>query len=185
MANYLRKLLRDETGLIITAELIMIITIAVIALSAGWGAVATMMAEELEDVGNMVGALDQTWAVGGLRAGPNHGFNRSMGFFDSRNTVNVSTSSNFNGQAGGLNFNGLIPAGEVEVIPNLAALQQNVLVEEEFGLNVAIDETLLVELVELGIVMIREDGAVVLAIDNDGVMGTVWRWLLAHGVHAS
>lgn len=159
MATCIHRFMRDESGLVITAELIMIITIAVISLSAGWGAVASMLAEELEDVANSVGSLDQSYNYRGISA-PGHASCSGGGFNDSANLVNVSTSSNFNASVAGLDFAPLIPNLPTPEI-NLAG-EPFVLVEEEFGMNVQIDEALLVELQELGIVSIREDGAVLL-----------------------
>ena len=89
MKNQLRKLLRDESGIIISAELIMIMTVGVLATVVGWGAVSSMLVAELEDVGNMIGALDQTWGVSGYIACPNHGYNRPMGFTDHHSTVTI------------------------------------------------------------------------------------------------
>jgi ABC-type Na+ efflux pump permease subunit len=164
------RLLRDESGLVITAELVLIITVAVIALAAGWGAVASMMAEELEDVGNMMGVLDQTWNVSGYRAVRSngngaHGFSNGMGFNDEQNTVSVVSDTNFNAQVAGIDFSGLIPEIQTPVIPEVqvaAAADSAVLVENEFGIAVAIEEVQLLELVELGIVEVREDGSVLL-----------------------
>lgn len=159
MATCFQRFMRDESGLVITAELIMIITIAVISLSAGWGAVASMLAEELEDVANSVGSLDQSYSYNAISA-PGHASCSGGGFNDSSNLVNVSTSSNFNASVAGLDFTPLIPNLPTPEI-NLAG-EPFVLVEEEFGMNVQVDEALLVELQELGIVSIREDGAVLL-----------------------
>lgn len=145
-----KQLLRDESGLVISAELIMIVTIAVIGLTAGWGAVSTMLSEELEDVANSVGSLDQSYNYRGLTAW-GHATCSGSGFVDRKNLVNVSTSSA-----------SVAGYGYTEIAPQYEVAEQEVLVEEEVLLNVQIDEVLLVQLVELGIVEIREDGAVIL-----------------------
>jgi len=165
MATCFTRLLRDESGLVITAELIMIITIAVISLTAGWGAVSAMLAEELEDVANSVGSLDQSYNYRGISA-PGHASCSGSGFNDSRNTVNVSTSSNFNAQA---NFDVSVAGGGfaqqgfafADAQAEIAG-EPFVLIEEEFGVNVQIEEGLLLIFEQLGIVEIREDGAVIL-----------------------
>ncbi len=165
MATCFQRFLRDESGLVVTAELIMIITIAVISLTAGWGAVSAMLAEELEDVANSVGSLDQSYNYRGISA-PGHASCSGSGFNDSRNSVNVSTSSNFNAQsnldvsvAGG----GFVQQGLAFAEAQVAiAGEPFVLVEEEFGLNVQISEAELLVLEQLSIVEIREDGAVIL-----------------------
>lgn len=159
MATCFTRFLRDESGLVITAELIMIITIAVISLAAGWGAVASMLAEELEDVANSVGSLDQSYSYNGIVA-PGHASCSGGGFNDSTNLVNVSTDSNFNASVAGLDFTPLIPNIPTPEI-NLAG-EPFVLVEEEFGINAQIDEAELLILEQLNVVEIREDGAVVL-----------------------
>ncbi|MDA0809037.1 MAG: hypothetical protein O2983_13235 [Planctomycetota bacterium] len=159
MATCFHRFLRDESGLVITAELIMIITIAVISLSAGWGAVASMLAEELEDVANSVGSLNQSYNYRGISA-PGHASCSGGGFNDSANLVNVSTSSNFNASVAGLDFTPLIPTlPDTQV--NLAG-EPFVLIEEEFGVNAQVDTAELLVLEQLDIVEIREDGAVLL-----------------------
>jgi hypothetical protein len=159
MATCFHRFLRDESGLVITAELIMIITIAVISLTAGWGAVAAMLAEELEDVANSVGSLNQSYNYRGISA-PGHASCSGGGFNDSANLVNVSTSSNFNASVAGLDFTPLIPTlPDTQV--NLAG-EPFVLIEEEFGVNAQVDTAELLVLEQLDIVEIREDGAVLL-----------------------
>jgi Flp pilus assembly pilin Flp len=163
MATCFHRFLRDESGLVITAELIMIITIGVLSLVAGWGAVSSMLAEELEDVANSLGSLNQSFNYGGLSA-PGHATCSGSGFIDSRNSVNVSTSSNFNASVAGLDFTPVIPQfqGSAFAVESAVAEEQFALVEEEFGINVQIDQVLLLELVEFGIVTVREDGSIVL-----------------------
>lgn len=155
MATCFTRFLRDESGLVITAELIMIITIAMIGLTAGWGAITTMLTEELEDVANSVGSLDQSFSYRGISA-PGHATCSGSGFNDSQSTVNVSTCSGFDAS--------VAVHGFVEVIPHHqpAVSEQMALPEGEGAINAQIDEALLVELAQLGIVTIRDDGSVVL-----------------------
>lgn len=163
MATCFHRFLRDESGLVITAELIMIITIAVISLTAGWGAVAAMLAEELEDVANSVGSLDQSFSYNGISA-PGHATCSGGGFRDSRNFVNVSTTSNLDASVAGFSVTPVIPEFQASSLGVETAVeaQQFVLVEEDFGINVQIDDVLLLELIELEIVKVRQDGSVVL-----------------------
>ena len=159
MATCFTRFLRDESGLVITAELIMIITIAVISLTAGWGAVSQMLASELADVANAVGSLDQSYSYNGISA-PGHATCSGGGFNDSANLVTVSTNSNFNASVAGLDFNFLIPElPDAQV--NLAG-EPFVLIEEEFGVNAQVDAAELAVLQQLNIVEIRDDGAVIL-----------------------
>lgn len=155
MATCFKKFLRDESGLVVTAELIMIITIAVISLTAGWGAVSQMMASELVDVANSIGSLDQSYSYNGVSA-PGHATCSGSGFNDSTNLINISTTSNFNASVAGLDSTNLAEA-QVSV-----AGEPFVLIEEEFGINAQIDETVLLILQQLEIVEIRADGAVIL-----------------------
>ena len=76
MAACFIRFLNDESGMVITAELVMIITIAVISISAGWGAASSMLVEELEDVANSVGSLDQSFNYRGISA-PGHATSRA------------------------------------------------------------------------------------------------------------
>lgn len=175
MARFIQRFLRDESGLVVTAELIMIITIAVISLTAGWSAVSAMLAEELEDVANSVGSLNQSFSYNGIVA-PGHARCSGGGFNDARSFVNVSTSSNFQTSSSniqtsvaGQTFSQIAPQyGEAQVLieedvlVEAPAEEQLVLVEEEFGIDVQISQELLIELCEYGIVEICENGAVVL-----------------------
>ena len=117
----------------------MIITIAVISLSAGWGAVSQMLASELADVANSVGSLDQSFNYRGITA-VGHASCSGGGYNDSSNSVTVTTDSSFDATVAGIDFTPLIPnlpAPEV----NLAG-EPFVLVEESFGVNAQIDSAL-------------------------------------------
>ena len=52
----LRKLVNDESGVIISAEIILVLTIAVLGLVAGLGELTAAINLELDDVGNALGA---------------------------------------------------------------------------------------------------------------------------------
>jgi Flp pilus assembly pilin Flp len=60
------KLFQDEAGFIISAELILIATIAVISLVVGLSEVSHGVNQELEDVGSAVGAMHQSYEYRGL-----------------------------------------------------------------------------------------------------------------------
>ena len=57
----LRKLVNDESGVIISAEIILVLTIAVLGLVAGLGELTAAINLELDDVGNAFGALNQSY----------------------------------------------------------------------------------------------------------------------------
>ena len=56
----------DEHGAIVSIELILIITIAVLALIVGWSEVAVAVNTELDDINTAVGRLDQTYFYTGF-----------------------------------------------------------------------------------------------------------------------
>ena len=60
------KLIRDEAGFIISVELILIATVAVISLVVGLSEVSHGVNQELEDVGSAVGAMHQSYEYRGL-----------------------------------------------------------------------------------------------------------------------
>ena len=65
MTQLITKLLRDENGFLISAELILIATIAVIGLVVGLTEVAVGVNNELEDVGSAIGSMNQSFYVSG------------------------------------------------------------------------------------------------------------------------
>ena len=64
----LRQLLNDESGVIISAELVLVLTIAVLAMVVGLSEVAVAVNTELNDLSNAFGALNQSFSVSGFRA---------------------------------------------------------------------------------------------------------------------
>ncbi|QDT37959.1 hypothetical protein [Stratiformator vulcanicus] len=73
-----RTLWNDEAGLIISAELVLVLTIAVIGVVVGLNAVAKSVNNELLDVASAIGAVDQTYFVTGFRN--EHGNAATVGF---------------------------------------------------------------------------------------------------------
>ena len=58
----LNKLFRDESGVIISAELALVLTIAVLAMVVGLSEVAVAVNTELNDISNAVGSLNQSFS---------------------------------------------------------------------------------------------------------------------------
>jgi Flp pilus assembly pilin Flp len=58
----------DEAGAALSAELVLIITIAVIGLVTGLSSLRDAVVTELADVGAAIGSVDQTYTVGGIVA---------------------------------------------------------------------------------------------------------------------
>jgi Flp pilus assembly pilin Flp len=65
----LKSFLNDECGAIVSIEMILIITIAVLALIVGWSEVAKAINTELNDISNAVGALNQSYFFTGFVSG--------------------------------------------------------------------------------------------------------------------
>ena len=63
----LNKLFRDESGVIISAELALVLTIAVLAMVVGLSEVAVAVNTELNDISNAIGALNQSYSVTGFK----------------------------------------------------------------------------------------------------------------------
>ncbi|MFO1041371.1 MAG: branched-chain amino acid aminotransferase [Planctomycetaceae bacterium] len=66
MTNLINTLINDEAGFIISAELVLVSTIAVLAMVVGLSEVAINVNNELEDVGSAFGALNQTYCLKGI-----------------------------------------------------------------------------------------------------------------------
>jgi len=62
----LKQLWNDELGVIISAELVLVLTIAVLAMVVGLHAVAKSVTQELNDLSSAFGALDQSYAYRGF-----------------------------------------------------------------------------------------------------------------------
>ena len=62
----LMNLLNDEAGVIISAEIVLVLTIAVLAMIVGLSEVAVAVNTELNDVSNAIGALNQSYSFTGF-----------------------------------------------------------------------------------------------------------------------
>jgi hypothetical protein len=76
----LRQLLNDESGVIISAELVLVLTIAVLAMVVGLAEVAVAVNTELNDVSNAIGALNQSYAFSGFNGAGGNGKVKSFFF---------------------------------------------------------------------------------------------------------
>jgi len=116
MKNLAVRLLHDEAGVIVTPEIIIITTVGLLSLIAGWNAVSQSLAFELADVANSVGSLNQSYSYRGLRAG-RHATCGGGGFADSPSTFNVQTSTatiNATGADGRIDI--VVPAIEASML---------------------------------------------------------------------
>ena len=69
----LNKLFNDESGVIISAELVLVLTIAVLAMVVGLSEVAVAVNTELNDLSNAFGAIDQSYQFTGFFGGASAG----------------------------------------------------------------------------------------------------------------
>lgn len=65
--NAFTHLLNDEAGFIVSAELVLISSIAVLGLVVGLGEVAINVNNELEDVGSAFAGVKQSYRVNGIQ----------------------------------------------------------------------------------------------------------------------
>ena len=68
MRTLIDRLLVDETGFIVSAELILIATIAVLSMVVGLNQISNAINQELEDVASAFGSVQQSYFYRGLRA---------------------------------------------------------------------------------------------------------------------
>lgn len=84
----MRKLFNDEVGFVISAELVLVMTIAVLAMVVGLASVRDAITAELVDISNAFGTVDQSFNYRGLSKpsanadGKAHGSAAGAGFAD-------------------------------------------------------------------------------------------------------
>lgn len=80
----LRALWQDEAGFVISSELLLIVTIAVIGLLVGLVAVRDAVVQELGDVAAAIGALDQSYYYHGVSNTATNAYTNGTQFSDQR-----------------------------------------------------------------------------------------------------
>jgi hypothetical protein len=92
------RLINDEAGFIISSELVLVATIAVLAMVVGLSEVAQNVSNELEDVGSSFGSINQTYHVNGICG---HGahiggscFTDTVDFCDGAGDINATAPTN-------------------------------------------------------------------------------------------
>lgn len=82
----MRNFLNDENGFVVSAELMLVITLMFCAAAVGWGAVKDSLANELNDVSHAIGTVDQSYSVTGFQklkaAGKPHAQCAGFGYND-------------------------------------------------------------------------------------------------------
>ena len=71
--NMLRNLLQDESGFIVSAELVLVATILVIGMIVGLSEIQHAVVQELNDVADAIGALNQSYSYSGFSSKKSNG----------------------------------------------------------------------------------------------------------------
>ena len=84
MKTFAIALLNDEAGFIVSAELVLISSVCVLAMVVGLSEVANGINQELEDIGSAFGSINQSYRYAGLSghgglSGGGGAFNRLSG----------------------------------------------------------------------------------------------------------
>jgi len=69
----MRKLFNDEAGFVVSAELVLVLTIAVLAMAVGLAAVRDAVTQEMNDLSHAFGAVSQSYNVTGFTKAKNGG----------------------------------------------------------------------------------------------------------------
>ncbi len=89
----LTQLLRDEQGFIISAELVLVATILVIGMIVGLSEIQHAVVAELNDVGDAIGRVNQSYQYSGFSKRKNGGtgaFTRGSSFRDYRDECDMN-----------------------------------------------------------------------------------------------
>ena len=82
----MRKFINDEAGFVVSAELMLIITMSFCCAAVGWAAVRDALVNELNDVSHAIGSVSQTYNYTGFQKnkdlGKPHGKCAGSGFND-------------------------------------------------------------------------------------------------------
>lgn len=84
----LQQLRHDENGFIISAELVLVMTIGVLAMVVGLTAIRDSVVHEMNDISHAIGAVSQSYGTNGLIKGTQHGkphaWSAGFGFNDNK-----------------------------------------------------------------------------------------------------
>lgn len=78
MKTLFQAFTRDEHGFVISAELVLVMTIGVLAMVVGLTAVRDAVTHELNDISHAFGSVSQTYHYTGLQKSCNGGFHASI-----------------------------------------------------------------------------------------------------------
>ena len=94
----LRKLWQDDAGAVLSAELVLILTIAVLALIVGLSEVAVAVNTELNDLSNAFGRLEQSFQYTGFNGTDGKGTGKAKSqvvgatFLDAQDTCDINSA---------------------------------------------------------------------------------------------
>ncbi len=92
------RLMNDEAGFIVSAELVLIATVGVLAMVVGLSEVALNVNNELEDLGSAFGSVNQSFMVRGSRGHQGGGeggrFSDGRDFCDASGNIRSGSPSN-------------------------------------------------------------------------------------------
>ncbi len=162
-----KRLLIDECGMIVSAELMIIMTVGVIALVAGVSTVTSAMNLEFTDIANALTGLNQSYNVSGHyvargrggycatgSVGAVHAFNRGMGFNDAREVFaagggGATVAGSYAASGGHSAHVSAVVAGDVVAPQSFALVEESALLVEESALlceeSAAVDAVVVVE----------------------------------------
>lgn len=89
MMKLMHALYSDDAGFVISAELVLVLTIGVLAMIVGLHAVAKSVTMELNDVANAIGTIDQSFHYKGLSK-KRHAAVDGSAFYDRRDDCDCS-----------------------------------------------------------------------------------------------
>ena len=97
MNALMNSLMKDEAGFIVSAELVMIATLGVLAMAVGLSEVAFNINNELQDVGRAFGSMNQSFNLQGQMS--NRGGSGGSSFTDTTNLgSDIQAGSHIDGE---------------------------------------------------------------------------------------
>lgn len=84
MMRTLKALWNDQNGFVVSAELILVLTIGVLSMIVGLFSVSKSITQELNDLSSAFGAIDQSFCYAGLKKHKHHAEVTGSGFKDRR-----------------------------------------------------------------------------------------------------
>ena len=97
MNALLTRLMKEEAGFIVSAELVMIATLGILTMAVGLSEVAFNINNELQDVGRAFGSMNQSFKMQGQSG--NRGMNGGSSFTDTTNLgSDIQAGSHIDGE---------------------------------------------------------------------------------------